>query len=41
MDALGMEPYQFEPTASVQDSASGSSSDADVEEEEWRPNNIN
>ena len=38
-DALGMEPYQFEPTGPVHDSASGSSSDGDVEEEEWRLNN--
>ena len=30
--ALGMEPYQFEPTGPVNDSASGSSSHDDVEE---------
>ena len=41
IDALGMEPYQFEPTGPVHDSASGSSSDDDVEEEEWRLNNTN
>ena len=40
-DALGMEPYQFEPTGPVHDSASGSSSDDDVEEEEWRLSNTN
>lgn len=40
-DTLGIEPYQFEPTAPVHDSASGSSSDDDVEEEEWRLNNTN
>ena len=40
-DALGMEPYQFEPTGPVHNSASGSSSDDDVEEEEWRLNNTN
>ena len=33
-DALGMEPYRFEPTTPVHDSASGSSLDDDVEEEE-------
>ena len=41
MDALGMEPYRFEPIAPVHDSASSSSSDDDVEEEEWRLNNTN
>ena len=40
-DALGMEPYQFEPTGPVHDSASSSSSDDNVEEEEWRLNNTN
>ena len=40
-DALGMEPYQFEHTGPVHDSASGSSSDDNVEEEEWRLNNTN
>ena len=39
--ALGMEPYQFEPIGPVHDSASGSSSDDDVEEEEWRLTNTN
>ena len=41
IDALGMEPYQFELTGPVHDSSSGSSSDDDVEEEEWRLNNTN
>ena len=40
-DALVMEPYQFESTGPVHNSASGSSSDDDVEEEEWRLNNTN
>ena len=40
-DALGMEPYQFETTGPVPDSAIGSSSNDDVEEEEWRLNNTN
>lgn len=40
-DALGMEPYQFEPTGPVHDSGSDSSSDEDVEEEGWRLNNTN
>ena len=40
-DTLRMEPYQFEPIGPVHDSASGSSSDDDVEEERWRLNNTN
>ena len=40
-DALGMKHFQFEPTGPIHDSASGSSSDDDVEEEEWRLNNTN
>ena len=41
MDVLRMEPYRFELTAPTHDSASGSSLDDNVEEEEWRLNNTN
>ena len=39
-DALGMEPYQFEPVGSIGSSEDESSSE-DEEEAEWRLNNTN
>ena len=40
-DALGMEPYQFEPIGNVDGSVDESSDEEDEEEAEWRLNNTN
>ena len=41
MDALKKEPYQFEQTVPIRDSAISISLDDDVEEKDWRLNNTN
>ena len=40
-DALGMEPYQFEPVGNIGGSEDERSSEEDEEEAEWRLNNTN